>query len=291
MKKNFKKIVLLLISIVLCSALSAFNWPQNETAADSFFSYFGQLRGNTIASSLIFKDNSDVKVCDAGTVVIKIEEHDYDFGWFESTLGNAFIVAHPDNLVTVYANLDADTIPESAENLLEVQEGTFLGISGNSGWQEGQSCLEFQAIDTRNGTAINPRILMPRVGEELPLETGELTITGRDGKILSLASVKSLPSGTWSLYHTRAETAVPYKTTVSINGAAVETISYDVLKEHEGRLCVQGNSFYSLSMLYPDEKRQLLSHLRLTTGKNLITVTLSDILGTRKSVSYSIDVK
>ena len=33
----------------------AFEWPQEEKIlSDSFYSYFGQLRGNTISSSLIF---------------------------------------------------------------------------------------------------------------------------------------------------------------------------------------------------------------------------------------------
>src|SRR5574344_2800299 len=97
--------------IISSSAAFAFDWPQMETASDSFYSYFGQLRGGTIETSLIFKDSSDVKAADKGTIIATLTEHGDDFGWFESTLGNTVIIAHDNQLMTIYANLDEDTVP------------------------------------------------------------------------------------------------------------------------------------------------------------------------------------
>lgn len=282
------------VAAALCalssSAAFAFDWPQEQTASDSFFSYFGQLRGGTISSSLIFKDNSEIKAAYEGRVTAVITDHGDDFGWFESTLGNAVTVAHKDNLVTVYANLDDESIPEKLYETKNVESGEKLGVSGNSGWQEGQSCLEFKVIDTKNATVINPRILMPRVGKELPLAVGTLTMDGKDGKSHNLTWERYIPAGVYSLYRKRQSVAVPYRTSVAINGATVESISYDTLKESAGLLCATGNSNYSAQELYPDAERQLLAIIQLTHGRNTVSVTVTNILGTATSVTYALDV-
>ena len=296
--KSSKKIFLASFILLLSFNLFSFDWPQMETASDSFYSYFGQLRGNTIESSLVFKDSSEVKAADKGNVIAIIKEHDNDFGWFESTLGNAVIVAHDNDLTTVYANLDEETMPKDLPSNSAISTGTFLGSSGNSGWQEGQSCLEFQVLDVKNKAAINPRILMPRVGKELPLTISELTLDDRDGKTTYLNLNRKIKSGVYTVYYLRQTVAVPYRTTISINGAVVESISYDMLKEKNGRLCiensVEGNAeearSYSKDSLYPDDKRQLLGQVRLTNGRNTLTVSIADILGERKSISYTLDV-
>lgn len=292
MNKNFfRKSSLLVLFSCISLGIYAFDWPQAETLSDNFFSYFGQLRGGTVANSLIFKENSEVKACDDGNIIAVILEHDNDFGWFESTLGNAVILYHKNELATVYANLDSETLAPELETTSEVSTGTVFGVSGNSGWQESQSCLEFQVFDSKNSTSVNPRVLMPRTGDELPVSIGELTVVNRDEKIISLSKVKSIPAGSYSLYHTRQEVAVPFKTSVLINGVVMENLSYDTLKENNGKLCVFGNDFYPIEMLYPDEGRQLLSKLYFTSGKNILTVNISDILGNVKTYSYTIDVK
>jgi murein DD-endopeptidase MepM/ murein hydrolase activator NlpD len=285
-----KVITIISITALLATPAFAFDWPQAETASDTFYSYFGQLRGGTIENSLIFKDSSDVKTADDGTVIALISEHGNDFGWFESTLGNAVIVAHDNQLVTVYGNLDADTIPATLPKADTVKTGTPLGASGNSGWQEGRSCLEFEVLDTKNNAAVNPRILMPRVGEELPLNVGDISLVDRDGEITYLSVARSLKAGAYYIYHDRQSVAVCYRSTVAINGAVVETLSYDMLKQNEGKVCVYGNNYYPVELVYPDKKRQLLGQIQLTRGRNTLQVALTDILGTREVISYTLEV-
>lgn len=270
--------------------LWSFSWPQEEAESDSFYSYFGQARGNTIQSSMIFRDTSTVKSADQGQVVAVLTEHGDDFGWFESTLGNAVIISHSDSLLSVYANLEED-LDESLFDAKIVKSGETIGESGSSGWQEGQSCLEFGIIDTKSHSSINPRVLMPRIGKENELYIGEISLVDRNKKTFILGKDRVLLSGNYSIYRKRQKRAVPYRTAVSVNGAAVEVISYDTLKENDGRLCVQGNSFYPYEVLYPDSERQLICQCVLTKGKNLITVTVTDILGKTSSVNYSLEVK
>src|SRR5574344_2361785 len=178
-----KVITIISITALLATPAFAFDWPQAETASDTFYSYFGQLRGGTIESSLIFKDSSPVKSVDDGTIIALISEHEDDYGWFESTLGNAVLVTHENEIVTVYGNLDSDTIPATIARTDTVKTGTALGESGNSGWQEGQSCLEFEILDIKTHSAINPRILMPRIGNELELSINDISLVDREGTI------------------------------------------------------------------------------------------------------------
>ena len=147
------------VSTLAVSAIFAFDWPQNEILSDSFFSYFGQLRGGTIGTSLVFSESREVKAADDGRILAIISEHDED-ELFESTLGNAAILAHKDSLITVYANLDAENLP-SLFSMTEIKSGTSFGTTGTSSWQQGQGCLEFQVLGQRricSGGMGSPRV-------------------------------------------------------------------------------------------------------------------------------------
>ncbi len=268
----------------------AFDWPQDKTSSDSFFSYFGQLRGGTLEASVIFRDPSEVRAAEDGHIMAVITEHNNDFGWFESTLGNAVLIAHDDGFSTVYGNLDEETLSDNLLELDSVSVGDVLGESGNSGWQEGQSCLEFQVIDVKKGTVINPRNFMPRMGSELPLEIGNVTLDDESGKTHYLALEKYLKAGRYKIYHPRQEVAVPYRTATLLNGATVESISFDTMHENGGRLCISGNSNYPVDVIYPDEKRQLIGTVQLLKGHNRLTITMTDLLGTSQTANYDLEV-
>lgn len=285
MKKN----LILTGFVILATAVFAFDWPQNEIMSDSFYSYFGQLRGGTISTSLVFSESEQVKAADSGRVLAVITEHDED-DLFESTLGNAVIVTHKDNLATIYANLDS----ENLENLFEmkdIERGTKLGNTSNSGWQTGEACLEFQVLDTKNGNYVNPRILMPRIGNELELTLKNLSAQDRKGGYFDFNITKSLQAGTYLLYRERQETAMPYKTSVFVNGAASDSISYDTLIVKDGKICVNGKRTYSVEQVYPDPQKQLLGEITLPRGKNTVTAVVQDILGKERQITYTIEAR
>ncbi len=291
MKKNARNILKIAFLGFVFPALPtfAFDWPQNEIMSDSFYSYFGQLRGGTISTSLVFSESNEIKAADSGRVLAVITEHDED-DLFNSTLGNAVIIAHKDNLATVYANLDN----ENEENLLkmkDIESGTKLGNTSNSGWQTGEACLEFQVLDTKNGNYVNPRILMPRIGNELELTLRNLSAVNKKGEEFDFGITKILQSGTYFLYRERQENAMPYKTAVFINGAAADSISYDTLSSKNGKICVSGKRTYSVESVYPDENKQLLGEIMIPKGKNTITAVVQDILGKERQISYTIEAR
>ena len=284
-----KKLIFTLLALLALSTLCAFNWPQNEILSDSFFSYFAQLRGGTISTSLVFSESKEVKAADSGRVLAVISEHNED-ELFESTLGNAVILAHKDSLATVYANLDEENL-DALYAMTDITTGTSFGTTGLSGWQEGEACLEFQVLDTKNKTYVNPRILMPRVGKELQLSIKDVVAISKKGVTYDLGTVKAMPSGVYQLYRERQEIAMPYKTTVYVNGAVAETLTYDTLAEKNGRITVNGKKNYDVSTVYHDADKQFLGEITLPKGKTQIMVVVADILGKERQIIYTAEVR
>ena len=282
-----KKIFTLVFALASVSGAFAFDWPQNEIESDSFFTYFSHLRGGVISPSLVFSGSNEIKTADEGLVTAVISEHD-ESSLFESTLGNAVIVAHKDSLITVYANLNSAEQDERL-SLTSVESGTPLGNCGNSGWQEGNALLEFQVADLKAKTLINPRVLMPRFGNELPLYITNVSAVNKKGKTFDFSTVKRLASGTYSIYRELQQTAMPYKTEVYVNGALADSITYDTLISKDGKICTNSHNKYPLSAIYPDSKKQLSGVISIPKGHSKITVSVTDILGKEKSLTYAID--
>lgn len=292
--KFFASVLIVFLFIVL--PIFSIDWPQDEVASDSFYSYFGQYRGGGISTSLVFASPSEIKAVDDGVLLAVINDYSDGFDFFPSALGTAVVLSHEENLLTVYGNIDAETFPEnvakdsaqtSAKNRV-ITSGTVFGTSGNSAWQDGASSLEFQVIDTKAENAINPRSLMPRTGKELSLEVGGVVLVGRSGDERNLLLERVVPAGLYRVYRNRQAVSVPYKTRVSVNGTTVDEISYGTISQTNMDVFVSGRKQYPLAALYPNETRQLVGEANIAVGRNVLTVTLSDILGSETSLSWTI---
>lgn len=284
-----KKCTLLFSSLFFMASSSfSFDWPQSEIQSDSFHTYFAQERGGLLSPSLIFSGSDEIKATDKGKVTVVLSEHEQEPDMFESTLGNAVIVAHNDNLLTVYANLSFEGQKERY-SLSTVETGTSFGVCGLSGWQQGSSLLEFQVIDTKAKAYVNPRLLMPRFGEEPVLSIANVTAQNKKGTDYDFNKTSRIPSGTYRIYMDRQNSSMHYKSILLINGAIADTIKYDTLVEQKGKLCTDGKKFYTSKEIFLDNKKTLLGEITLPKGKNKITVVVSDILGKEKSLTYNID--
>jgi len=286
---KIKKTALLLTIICSASLCFAFDWPQ-EILGEDFAAYFGQYRGNTINPSLIFKEKTTIKAASKGKTAAIIGSHSQEMGWFPSTLGDAILISHDNNLISVYANMDKTSIKNATKTSAPISDGETIGTSGNSAWQTKENGLEFQVIDTKNKATINPRLLMPRLAAEQPYFIGNVTIDDRKNNSYNLITVKSLTAGTYSFYREKDELNVPYKATITINGEELHALQFDSLSTSNGRLCLGGSPLLTAERLYPDPKRQLIGTVNLLRGRNLVIITLTNILGETRTASYAFDV-
>ncbi len=287
-----KKIFFTIITFILISSsLAAVDWPQDEYNKDALLSYFGQNVGGRISTSLIFKDPAEVKAINDGKVLIVMSDESDDSEFFPSTLGNALIVCHDDDLISVYANLDADSMNEKMGNKKTVNEGDILGETGNSGWQQTRSNLEFQIIDLQKSSAINPKILLPRTENEIDYSITGIMLQNKEGKFFDIRETRTFPSGSYKVYQTRNKIAVPYKTTITINGVEHDQIAFDTIGQENGKLYISGEkNKYTVLEIYPDNNLIMLGSLMLTPGRSTLGLTSQDFLGKVKHLDYVISI-
>lgn len=270
--------------------LFGIEWPQEEIDSSSIVSYFGQNIGGQLSTSIIFADPAEVKAIQDGKILIVMSDISEDCDFFPSTLGNSIILAHDDDLISVYGNLDKDSLNDSVKNKTSLKEGQKIAETGNSGWQQKRSNLEFQIIDTQKSIAINPKILLPRTENEIDLTLTNIVLQNKNGDFFNIKEQKTFPSGLYRVYQSRNKTAVPYKTTVTINGVIVDQISYDTISQENGKTYVVGKKKYISTDIYPDEELLLLGETMLTPGKSTLGLSVDNFLGKQKQITYSITI-
>lgn len=287
MKGKIFPVFIIAVLVLRILPLSAFDWPQEGVSASSFSTQFGQLRGGAYSNALIFSEQAEVSAIESGSVIAILGDNSSEMGWFHSPLGNAVIIAHEDSLMSVYGNLSQVTVsPETTQ----IPKGGKLGTSGFSGWQSGQSSLELQVIDTEQESSINPRILMPRFPEEPSLLLHGITAVGRNGEAIELRTRKSLSAGSYKLYRGHDQGFFPYKSRVVVNGAEVETLTFNNLTRSGRWLTVVGRKAYNVKESYPTADKQFLTEVTLAQGKNTISVTIADINGKEYGITYTLEV-
>ncbi len=285
-----KKSIFFAFIISISFILTAFEWPVEEITTDSYGLYFAQNRGDLFSTSQIFAQPSEVHASEEGVVLVVITELEEDNDFFPSTLGSAVIVNHQDELLTVYANLDSESIAVSNKGIQNVEAGQLLAQSGDTGWQHGKSNLEFQIIDKKNNTAINPKILMPRIESEIQLSLGGIVIQNKSGEQFELANHKNFQAGVHKIYCKRNDVAYPFKTSVAVNGVVLDEIFYDTIIQENSKLLVTGKRKYTSNDIFPSEKLQLLGEVMFTSGKATLTLIIEDNLENRRQVNYNITV-
>lgn len=280
-------------ALILFTGLAAFcfDWPQAEVTKDSFNSYFGQNRGGILSTSVVFSEPEEVKAAEDGYITAILTENSDDSDFFPSTLGTAVIIAHNDDLLSVYGNLDAETLTLKNPNEHTIDAGATIASSGNSGYQEKNGNLEFKIIDAKNKSAINPKVLMPRAEEEMPLTLSGIMIGNKNNEFYDINVNKTYTSGLYKVYFKRNPVAAPYKTSVSINGVIVDQLSYDMITQENNKLCIIGKKKYTDADIFPNEELQLLGEAMFTPGRATLGLSITDMLGNTKQLSYNIVIK
>jgi len=289
--QEMKKIIFI-TSLLLISTINffAYEWPLENVEQSSIKSYFGQKRGEAISTSLVFSDPEPIKCIEDGKLLIIMSDESDDSVFFPSTYGTSVIVSHEDSLLSVYGNLDKEQLDQSVKGKKELSSGQIIGQPGNSGWQDGTSSLELQIIDTKKATAINPKILITRTNNELPLKLEGIILENKNGGQINLAYQRSIKSGLYKIYQKRNPIACPYKTSVYINGVVVDQISYDTINQENNKLYLNGKKKYIISDVYPNDELQLLGETMFTAGKSTLGLTLNDFLGKGTQLNYIISV-
>ncbi len=281
-------------------SLQAFEWPVKNINTESFKSYFAQNRGKTLSTSLIIqvlpeKEKEEqfipeVNTCDEGKILVILSDLKDENDFFPSTLGQAVIITHNDNMLSVYGNLEP-----SVENKFDdgpyIKTGTNIGTVSNSGWTETTNSLEFKVIDTKKKIAVNPRILLPRVEKEKSFAPSEIVVENKDGKRFDLNTNRSFLSGNYRFYQKRNESMTPLKSSIIINGELFDELNFEEIFQKENQIFISSNSKkYSTTEIYPDQKLLFIGEARISKGKSVITFENTSLLEEKRIANYAVNI-
>lgn len=291
-ERNVKiKIILSLIVAFLFfpMGLFAFEWPMEIESLNDIRFFFLENRKTFISPSLVFPKGETIFLSEAGKNIFRFEKNSY-CGQFPSTLGNALVIAHENDMRSIYANLGEFAIDETKDFL---QGGSEIALSGHSGWHEEESGLEFIVIDTKNKTLINPLLVLPMNLKALDFSVGKLFLKDIRGEYRELANGKSFEEGVYILYRETKEKMPFFKNLVSLNGNTLDSLNNDSLSLWDKKLVLKtsGGTNLDFETNFPREGMQYVCEVKLSRGKSTLIVQIFDIFANKKQIQYTFDVK
>ncbi len=275
---------------MFCTPLYAFDWPIENFDENAVQSNFGQERGGLISTSIVFSEPESIRASEDGNLLIIFDDESDDTDFFATPLGSAVILAHDDDLLTVYGNLDIDSLKEYTNSKTSFLKGDLLSECGSSGWIDERGTLEFQVIDLKKSIAINPKKLLTHMKKEKDLSLTTVYLQNKDGELIELKNVKNLQSGQYEVYQKKNLNNSPYKTTITMNGVVVDQIQYDTVGYEGNRVFVTGKKRYYSNEVYGKEDMQFLGEAMFTPGKSTFGIQIEDFLGNAKNLSYLITI-
>lgn len=281
--------VCMVLTAMMVCALPALEWPSDS---QQFVRLFAQCIGlHTFEQGLTFENASVVRTADNGVLLIRLDTQ-YRKGAFPSTLGNAFIFLHDDNLQTVYGNL-ADTGLFRNRTTAEAQ--AIIGETGSSGWADLQELI-FQVRDNQNDVYVNPLLLLPPIHDTISPKIYDIILINDQKEVFAVHKQKKIRQGKYELYaHISDAVAAessplsPFRVTVFVNGTLLRTIPFETITQKNGDTFL-GNTAFTDTLLYRREGKMYLGNVVLNRGKSDILITARDITGNEKSEQFTVNV-
>lgn len=287
MKQSILPAFLLIFSFL--TRLHCLEWPVAEI---HLVSLFGQRTEGSMEQGLVLGKAGIVRASGNGKVLITLEQNN-NMNGFPGTLGNAVIVNHDGELLTVYGNLDS---LERVGHQLQVESASILGNAGTSGLTGEGACI-FQVIDQVKKTVLNPLLLLPGLKENRDPSIRNVVAVSSSGQTYSLGSVKSIRQGKYRLYADVTDTVdksgqelAPFRITVILNGGEYRSVPFELIKAEKGNLYL-GTPEYRAAVLYGDPQRIYLGEIVLARGKNDLVILAFDTAGNEKSVLFGLQTE
>lgn len=279
----------LALTLLLLPQTHGLEWPVAEINLQRLF---GQRSEGSLEQGLVLAKAGVIRAADNGKILISLEQNG-NMNGFPNTLGNAVIIKHDDDLLTVYGNLDSlERIGEQRH----VDTGSILGNAGTSGWTDEGSFI-FQVIDQAKKTVLNPLLLLPLLNERRDPSIRNVVAVSPSGQTYALRTVKSIRQGKYKIYADIADTVdktghelSPFRVTVILNGSEYRSVPFELIKAEKGSLYL-GSPEYRASMLYGDPERIYLGEVSLTRGKNDLVIIAYDTAGNEKSALFGLQTE
>lgn len=278
-----------LLTTLFLMQLPALEWP---TDTQTFAHFFAQCTGqHTFEQGLMFENAQMVRAADNGLLLIELDDK-CGACTFPSTLGNALIFLHDDDLQTVYGNLN-DT--DLFKNRTTAEAHVIIGKTGCSGWAQ-QHELIFQVRDNQKNVYINPLILLPHVHDTIPPKISDVVLINEQKEVFVMNRPKKIRQGSYELYARISDTVTkegnrlsPFRVIIFVNGTNIRTIPFETITQKNGTTFL-GNTAFTDTLLYQRKEELYLGNIALSKGKSDILITARDITGNETSEQFTVQV-
>ncbi len=274
---------------LLIAPAAAMEWP---TGVFKPARLFAQRNESVIECGLTLDDVEAVRAAGYGEVLLTLSPPANMTG-FPGTLGTAVLLVHDDDLLTVYGNLDSDSLMTGTG---DIESLAIIGSAGNTGWGKKNSLL-FQVIDRKKATFLNPLLLLSSIRDTRSPLIRTVIAVNSAGQSISLAGARALRQGSWRLYADIVDTLdglstelSPFRVGVAVNGKEQSAIPYETLKAEGGRL-VLGNAALNADHLYSDPSRIFLGTIQFVRGRSELVIHTRDASGNERSAAFQIQVE
>jgi hypothetical protein len=238
----------ILLTLLIVPSVSAIDWPSKDAVMISNFgeSYMGMpMLGDTFRAEGSFGPIEDGEVIFTRGVSSPASR-------FTSPLGAMTVVDHGDGLLSIYSR--AGRQPDRPQP--SVTADTVIAESGISGWSRTRG-FYLSIFDRKDRRWVNPSLVIPVPPDTILPVIRSVRLKGGDGRILDLATVRSVRQGAYAvIVHAddagadSGTTLMPARIICSVNGVETGTLAFDTFSARDGSLMLFRKGLVPVTQIY-----------------------------------------
>ncbi|PIE99138.1 MAG: peptidase M23 [Treponema sp.] len=290
MQKNKIK-VFITVFMILTALLYALEWPSDTKNLKRLFGERITNECKIFEYGFTLKNTETVRTADYGRRLITIENKNSMKG-FPSTLGNAVVLIHADDIQTIYGNLENTDLFETRHI---ADNNSIIGKTANTAWGEPNDLI-FQVLDIKNSVYINPGLTLPAIEDKFPPKIKNASLVDSQNRQLNLKTNDKIKRGKYSLYVQTVDSITAegqqfnsMHFSVILNGINVSNLSFQTISIKKGKAYIKEN--ITAQKLYNSQTGIFLGNIKLTAGNAILQITTKDINNNESVQTYQFQVE
>lgn len=271
-----------LLLALLAGPAFAWQWPVEVPVITRTF---GQDAGGYLLRGVEFGGGAQpVSPIEAGVVVVSRSEPEAGRRGVPSGLGSYLVIEHAQGFRSVYAHLEAGSLPPVGR---EVDVETTIGTVGESGLID-RRALRLMIIDLESGEYVNPMLLLPDLEDRFrPIVTAVFARSPE--ALIDLAGTRTLPPGRYEITAVvsdrRGPTAVPalapFRIAMFVAGQERFSLTMDRIAVDPETTLVPGGLGHG--ELYGAGGELRLGTVEISGGRTELEIVAADFVGNEAS--------
>jgi hypothetical protein len=300
MRKIFRLLTTALV-FSLVVPLGAMDWPTPDGVVTANFGLNDQ--GRPVLGT-VFQAEGPVLAADKGELVFYRSQEDRASG-LPSPLGAWIAMDHGDGILGIYSCFE-DTQATAAESLgravpreppVQPQRGLPIANSGISGWSEQQG-FSFALFDRRERRWVIPSLIIAPYPDTTPPQILAVQLKGSDNRIVPPGQVR-ISQDRYTITVAATDTIspastvllAPHRLVVSVNGAEVGALNFEIYSARDGVLLVRRNGLVPVSKVYAPYPAFEIEETWFTRGQTTLEVIARDVNGNERSFIRRLEVE